>query len=153
MARKSSHDHYKRHILDLLKSGKSPNEILAIYPDLPSSTIYRWRSDIEADSNILSNKPQETAKITLLDGYAEQSDISLARSTLRGLLKQRDCPQAVKVQAALGLMKLAYLRSELPKHIINEEDRGDLDEARGAIATLTDEELQARIREKMAAPV
>lgn len=157
MGRRSSHEHYKDHIFTLLSQGKTPLEVLAVYPDLPTSTIYRWfkefKKDFNNQSHTESQKPPETAKVTLLDGYGEQSDIALARSTLRGLLKQRDCPQSVKVQAALGLMKLAYLRSELPKHILNDEEKSDMAEVRGAIATLTDEELHAKIREKMMAPI
>jgi hypothetical protein len=156
MGRRSSHEHYKDHIFALLKQGRTPLEVLAVYPDLPSSTIYRWFNDYKKEfknqSHIDSNKSIESPKFTLLDGYAEQSDISLARATLRGLLKQRDCPQSVKVQAALGLMKLAYLRSELPKHIIDEDEKRDISEAREAIGTLTDEELMMRIREKLQAP-
>lgn len=156
MGRRSSHDHYKDHILSLLKAGKMPSEILAIYPDLPLSTAYRWlydlKKDLKIDSNIDFNKPNEPSKLVALAGYAEQSDIALARSTLRGILKERGCPQSVKVQAALGLMKLAYLRSELPKHIVDEEERVERDVHQADVSRLTEDELMARIREKLQAP-
>lgn len=154
MARPGAFEHLKSEILKAYNEGAKPLDVLKKYPDLPRMNAYRWyrlrfgttsETDSESDA-----EGQHPPSLVALDGKQQQSDIALARTALRRIVKGGDgIPPAVVVQAAVALMKLAHLRHELPKHIIDETEVGDLQAARDRIRDLPPEELARRYREAL----
>ena len=132
MARPSKFAHLKPEIEAAYKEGKQPKDLYAIYPDVPGATMREWFYPFRDNS---ANIPRdgETAIAVGVEVMQprsnvvglppqEQSDISLARNTLRKVCKDKDVNPAVRVHAAGYLMKLAALRHELPRHILDETE-------------------------------
>lgn len=160
MARISAWEHLKPEIEAEFRSGKQPIEVYGAYPAVPRGTIREWFKPFRQDSaNDSANlKPATRADVEVLpprsslvalEGGQQQSDIALARRTLRAIAKDSDVSPAVQVQAALGLMKLACLRHELPKHILEETEESRLEDERDRIRDLPPEEIARRIREAL----
>jgi len=132
MARPGNFTHLKPELEAAFKEGKQPRDLYGQYPQIPRSTIRDWHSALWRNSAIIPSDPENAHAVgvevlpprTNVVGLPpqEQSDISLARNTLRKICKDKEVNPAIRVHAAGYLMKLASLRHELPKHILEETE-------------------------------
>ena len=133
MARPGNFTHLKPEIEAAFQKGKQPSDLFQIFPQVPRSTLRHWYSVYKQNQHktILSDpeKAQAVVPEVLPSGgnlvalqSQEQSDIGLARNTLRKVCKDTSINPATRVQAAAYLMRLAFLRHELPKHILEETE-------------------------------
>lgn len=164
MARRSRSEHLKPEIFALFDKGMKAPEVKKAYPQVAARTLYEWHKVwLNAESKQLRNasgrkESDDRAHLRDLDApiltvvpfdpseVRQQSDIALARRTLRDVAGDRRINPAIRVQASLGLMKLAYLRSELPKHIIEESLDADIEQISKDLEERSPSELATEYR-------
>jgi len=154
MPRRSQHEHLKPQAVRLYRRGVIPNHV-ALKLGIPKSTAYDWFKEFKsAESPVMGEivepipesdrKPEASPGISKIHKLAVieggNSDIALAKRTLREICDSNESG-AVRVQAALGLMRLAALRAELPKHVLEETEQVTLASERKNYEGMTAEEL------------
>lgn len=163
MTRRSRWEHLKDEIIQHCKEGKTPKQLYLMFPDVPPRTIRDWydlvyprtpphfpkdspdtKTIIPEDTQVIPSRK----RLVALDGGEQLSDFALARKTLRAIAKNFDQPGAyVGVQAAAGLLRLIQIRSEIPKHILDEVEVTGIEEERDRLKEISLEELQQQYKD------
>lgn len=138
MVGRSQHENLKPDVIKRFKEGVQVRQLQHEFPQIPVRTLYRW-FDAWLEKDTSDDLSDNLTPVTLVDtpstvltlvpfdknAKRQESDVRLARRVLRDVASDRECNPAVRVQASLALMRMAYLRAELPKHIVEEIEEVD----------------------------
>ncbi len=160
--------HLKPVVFQAFDQGKSALEVIKFFK-IPKSTAYDWlkefkeskvpKPSIPKNPETLKPAPLEIPDVsepprpfTVIDGgLSELSDFQLVRRTLRSLISDPDVSSAVRLKAALGLMRLVPLKAKLPKHVLEDSEVSSLKAERRKLEGLTAEELARLYKEELEA--
>lgn len=176
MARPGKHDALKPTAYECFDKGMKFSSICKLLPDVPEGTIKTWRRKWKADGG--SSKAEEkTAKenakrkasepkavkaevveLEVIEGGKFRSSVTrlptidspaftIAEYTLKELALSG--PEALRVQAARGLLDVVKIRAVIPIHSLAEESQSTLDNEYEDMNDLEPAELARLYREAL----
>lgn len=126
MARRSQWEEYKPRVWQSFNRGVIPAQIIAKF-GVAKSTAYDWHKDWKRGKPAIPEPRRHPSPPHPVSGVYERkviekeeelSDFALAEKVLRAIASGEEHPNVVRVQACLGLIRLAQMQAELPSHIL-----------------------------------
>jgi transposase len=163
--------HLKPSVFQAYDQGKSALEVMKFFK-IPRSTAYDWHKEYRESKLPKSPNPKnpeppqlqaplEVSKVEVLEPSRpfrvingcrcgeELSDFQLARRTLREIINDTECSDAVRLQATLGLLKLVPMKAELPKHVLEDQEQTSLQAERKKLEGMSVEELAKEYKREL----
>jgi hypothetical protein len=113
MPRISKFQHLHPIVLQQLEAGAPVASLIQEFPQLPKATLYGWAKAFERGRN-LQNSDSVQSPPSSPDYSTIELDFLFAIKVLRQIAGDDTASQAVRVQAACGLLKAAEMKQRSP---------------------------------------
>jgi hypothetical protein len=126
MPRTSKFHHLRPIVLQLLEAGTPVASLVHEFPQVPKSTLHDWAKAFKRERN--TQNPDSAQPPPSSPDYSTiELDFLFAIKVLREIAGDDTAPQAVRVQAAVGLLRAAEMKQKSPAIAMNPHQKLSID--------------------------
>jgi transposase-like protein len=117
MPRSSKFQHLRPIVFQRLEAGKPVTELIQEFSEIPKTTLYDWANRFERERNVRqSDSVQTPPPLSLVPDPPNPAilDFLFAVRVLREIAGDDAAQPAVRVQAAVGLLRASEMKERIP---------------------------------------